>query len=422
MIDLDALIDAAVVSGELSDGVSPSWLSRNYDPRLVMIQASSYDPTGKNLQWTQEEEEFLRVNTGEIPITELARILDRSTNAIKIHRQRHLNIPSDTHVHETARDVAKILGLGCSKKVAKWLDRGILPGKSISTIRPIYAIKRSDLWRFALTPDNWVYFDPERITDPGLRRLVLIRKARWGDEWWTTSQVAAYHGVHHKTIAQCIYRGAIQGKRWANWRIKRSDAVRLRLLLPGVYHDENWTDRGDAFVLLAFAVGLSITDVDAMIGRKNNHSIHYKRAHFHIDRLKKKGKILKLIQKHGLSICYDPERKAILADWRDHRVKFPRLAQAVDRFFAGTASKSDLRSVSGILSIWANWYAESDDQREFARKLVTHSMVSQKGIRDRYNTLLGWGIDPLGKGECERSTQQPTCRSGIEDPCLRPRE
>ena len=397
MIDLDSLIDAAVVHGELSDGVSPSWLSRNYDPRLVTALSGKYNQTNKLIYWTEAEETFLRENTGEIPITELARILDRSVDAIKIHRKRHLHLPGDTAVHETARDAAGILGVSCSKAVAKWIERGILPGKSISTASPIYAIKRTDLRRFALTPDNWVFFNPERITDLALRRLVLLRKARWGDEWWTTNQAAAYHGVNHKTIAARICRGSLQGKRWNNWKVKRSDAVRLRLLLPGVYHNAKWTDRGDAFLLTAFAVGLSITDVDRLIGREKAHSQAYRRAYFYLDRLKKRGKIPKLIQKYGLQIRYDPERNALLADWRDHGGKFPWLAQAVDRFWEGTASKDDLRKVAGILSVWANWYARGDDQKEFARKLVNYSMANMKGIQDRYQTILGWGADPLGK-------------------------
>jgi hypothetical protein len=398
MIDLDSLIDAAVVSGELADGVPPSWLSRNYDPRLVTALSGGYNQTGKLLLWTEAEEAFLRENTGEIPITELARILDRSVDAIKIHRKRHLNISGDTTIHETGQDVARILGLSCSKAVTKWINRGILPGKSISTARPIYAVKRDDLRRFALTPDNWVYFNPERIADPGLRRLVLIRKARWGDEWWTTGQVAAHHGVDSRTIVQCIYRGALPGKRWANWRVKRSDALRLRLLLPGVYRDTRWTDRGDAFLLTAFAVGLSISDVDRLIGRENVHSRTYRRAQFYLDRLKKTGKISQVIQKYKLPIRYDPERKLLLADWRDHSDKFPRLALAVDRFWTRTASKGDLRKVSGILAAWANWYARMDDQREFARKLITYSNPSWQGLLDRYWAIRDWGVDPLVRG------------------------
>jgi hypothetical protein len=172
--------------------------------------------------------------------------------------------------------------------------------------------------------------------------------------------------------------------------------LRLRLLLPGVYRDSRWTDRGDAFLLTAFAVGLSISDVDRLIGRENVHSRTYRRAQFYLDRLKKTGKIPQVIQKYRLPIRYDPERKLLLADWRDHSDKFPRLAQAVDRFWTRTANKGDLRKVSGILAAWANWYARGDDQREFARKLITYSNPSWQGLLHRYWVIRDWGVDPLG--------------------------
>lgn len=103
-----------------------------------------------------------------------------------------------------------------------------------------------------------------------------------------------------------------------------------------------------------------------------------------------------MIQKYKLPILYDPERKLLFADWRDHSDKFPRLALAVDRFWQGTADKGDLRKVSGILAAWANWYARGDDQREFARKLITYSNPSWQGLLHRYWAIRDWGVDPLG--------------------------
>jgi len=36
-------------------------------------------------------------------------------------------------------------------------------------------------------------------------------RERWGDEWWTTNQVAAHYGVHISDVLRLIKRGEIRG-------------------------------------------------------------------------------------------------------------------------------------------------------------------------------------------------------------------
>lgn len=88
------------------------------------------------------------------------------------------------------------------------------------------------LVRFAVNPENWIYFKPEHVKDPYLKRLIQMRRARWPDEWWRIGQVAAYYGVSVVAVNKCIHDGRLPATRWGNWWIKRSDATTLKIL-PG---------------------------------------------------------------------------------------------------------------------------------------------------------------------------------------------
>lgn len=111
----------------------------------------------------------------------------------------------------------------------------------------------------------------------------------------------------------------------------------------------------------------------------------------------KNGQVPLLIKRFGLNVQYDGH--FLWADWRDHADRFPGLVRAVGRFHAGARLSVRDRSVlRGILWSWAQWHAETDEQRDLANRLKYMAWSTPKNLRTAYDELLGWGIDPLGDG------------------------
>jgi hypothetical protein len=69
---------------------------------------------GKN--WSQEDLQYLGKNYGVLPVDEVCRHLNRSPNALKIMGYRALGISQHTNLC-TARALARIMGVACSKTV-----------------------------------------------------------------------------------------------------------------------------------------------------------------------------------------------------------------------------------------------------------------------------------------------------------------
>jgi len=110
------------------------------------------------------------------------------------------------------------------------------------------------LERFAVKSEHWILFRPDRVRDPALARLVTLAVERWGDEWLTPGQVAEIHNVNRH-----IRAGKLPAVKWGNWRIRRSDAERVYFPKGrGTGHELDWSEEGDAFLVLARAVGLSL--------------------------------------------------------------------------------------------------------------------------------------------------------------------
>ena len=196
--------------------------------------------------WIAEEENFIIENIGRLTDAEIAERLDRTEASVRVHRVREMLLPaaSKTAGYYSAHAASRLLGMKLDdrRKVAHWVDMGLLrgrrmPGKTHKGGK-IRIIERADLERFAVNPKNWIYFDIDAVRDARLLRLITLRQQRWGDEWWTTKQAAAQHGVETKDVTRVIKFGwlpAVQTafspngrhktRRWAPWFVLRSDAL-----------------------------------------------------------------------------------------------------------------------------------------------------------------------------------------------------
>lgn len=154
----------------------------------------------------------------------IARRFRCSPNAIKIVRQRRLKRFRRTEpTWRTAREVAEIFGLGCSKTVTRWIDLGWLParvGPSCGIYRKHW-IEELALVDFMANPDAWVAWNPERIMD--LDWQEVARQQRGNVVYLTPGQVADRLGVTSRAVNKWICEDRLPATRWGNWWVKESD-------------------------------------------------------------------------------------------------------------------------------------------------------------------------------------------------------
>jgi hypothetical protein len=430
MPDLDLAVEAAVVHGQLSAGISPAVLaSRASTARLVITEMRAFNPHGRAPAWTEPEDEFLRQNLGWLAEDEMAGRLGRTPVAVHLRWKRDLRLPAPSKAPDilTANQVAEGLGVDLHI-VAHWIDSGLLPGRRLPNNRVMRVVRRADLRRWLVQPEHWLYFDPERI-DRGphrragdfydedfwrsARRLAGLAHAHWGDEWWRARQVADHHGVTASDVQRFIRSGRIAAVQvrnlsgrhadphWAPWFVRRSEATRADLVFTrgkGSGHEKPQSRAADAFLVLARAVGLSVNAIAAMGYPGGVKNLFYRWA-----QLERKRLIPGLVREFGLKVVYRPRAGALFADWRDYRDRFPRLARALQRFQAGDElGVRDLCYVRGVLQKWAAWHARTPAQRKFARSLITPRLDRgparrAEHFRALHQQLRAWGAhaDPL---------------------------
>lgn len=395
MLDLDALIDEAVFFGELSVGVDKDWLitSRGADPRLVGMLATHKEASWRRPNWTHEEDEFVRKHHMWLTDEQMAKELGRTINGVEIRRERKLGLYGVTKNEEwlTATTVSKLLGVKCTKSISRLIRLGILPGRIGPADRLIYLVERKALVRWAVNSENWLYFKQHNVTDPHIKRLITAQKRRWGDEWWSVGQAAAYHGVGLNCINANIQRGKLKATQWGNWWLKRSEVTRSDLKFfpnKGTYESIAWTSDGDAFLVLMRAIGLSYS----VIGKLMNWT--HQRVNFRWEHLRKTGKLDDVIKGHALPVQRRDD--LLYADWRLCRQRLPFLVRAVDRFTSGQAcTDDDLRLIVMVMRVAGQWHARADEQRVLAASWTFFSVVTQKNVNKVWTTLRDWGVDPL---------------------------
>jgi hypothetical protein len=267
------MIEGALNFAELSEGRKIGRvLAQTRVP--VSLSASSVSViVGKSPRWTAQEDSYLRKNLGWLSEEEMAVALGRTPVAVKLRWKRDLRLPAPSRHPDflTGQQAAQLVGLD-QHQITHWCDAGLIRHRVMAGGRKIRLIPRLALTLFIVNPENWIYFDWRKLADAHLRRLCELRAERWGDEWWTTPQVAEYHGVDTGDVKRLIARGEIpgvqtlvsrcgryKGRAWANWYVKRSDAVQACFRKGrGSGHDWEPSERARAWMTKAIKSGMSI--------------------------------------------------------------------------------------------------------------------------------------------------------------------
>jgi hypothetical protein len=423
MTDIDNLVSAALVEAAVEDGFGPEILAARHPSMLPILTAA----TGRRrLPWSLKEDEFLRQNLGVLSEAEIGARLGRSVNAVHIRAERELDLvrPVKDPRYITTQKIAEALGVDPHKPV-NWFERGILPGEIVPSNcgHVIRRVPRQAFMVWVINPMNWIWFDPSAVPDSHLHCLLELRKQRWGDEWWTTSQVAAYHGVDNQDVKRYIQLGKLKATpapcrggrnhtpHWSNWFILRSEATRpdLHFVKCGkgirAFDLDRWSRRSDDFFLLAHAVGIPHSIVAEMAHQP------VKRVDHRIDVLLDKPEELRgLVEKYS-NVQYNSEAAnpsaRIFADWCLYHYRFPSVYNAMHRYAMHVhglkllppvsnrgAQPRPNRIVKSILAAWLRFYARTTAEINLAHD-AAYGGSAPCYLDYLYKTLRKWGFDPL---------------------------
>lgn len=206
----------------------------------VVKRSEKVYPRVKARPWTLQEDQFLKDNLEYLSDAEIGVRIDRSEIAVHMRWTRELDLPARSKMPGviTGHQVAGILDVD-EHAAPYWVRCGFLPGK-IMPGGEITLIKEKDLIKWAVNVNNWPYFDIEKVTDPHLYRLLQLKKERWGNEWWTTKEVANYCKVDVGDVKRYLRLGKLKGqhlkyskggryldRKWSNWYVKKSDALKV---------------------------------------------------------------------------------------------------------------------------------------------------------------------------------------------------
>lgn len=403
--EMQKLVDAAVTEAALETGVSPDVVARRSElgQRGALIlgrQATNEEgetPRRNGATWTPEEDQFVKDHLGVLSLEKIGEALGRSENAVKIrYTRKGWPAPSKQPEELTAREIGWRLGK-CGKSIKTLIQREILPGRRIPGDRNIHVMKEVAFYRWAVNPAHWIYFDPDRVRDEKLQRLLARQRERWGYEWLTTGQVARMHDLPggSNDVTRHIYAGKLTAVKYQFWRIKRSVAEAHHFRRGrGRGHERDWSEEGDAFLLLARAVGCPPRAIARLMKAPRRQPAYRLRS------LHKRGLIPALIDRHRLDVEYggtESSSPTMFADWRSVAHRFPSIQRAVDRLKAGAGlSRPQLNLLRGVLRTWAVWHADGDPAREaMAEKLAEPGAYSEARLRRDWREIRTWGVDPF---------------------------
>ena len=359
MIDLDELLDDAVLEAAVAMGRDPRLAARQFSAAAVarVAGADGIVTRGTHVnRWSAADNDYLRQWCGTLSVAELAARLGRTGEAINIQRKR-LGLGSVLHDPDwvTGTQMAKALGVD-GHSTMKLIERGILPAEPAPLEMAVWRTTRTAFYAWATNPLNWVYFirsvrEPERIRDEKLRRLIIRRAALWGDEWWSIGEAADYHGVIHQEINCLIRAGRLPAVKWGNWWVLRSAATRpdfrVYRVEDGRLHQFG-TPAGDAFLVLAGAVGVPWSHIGRMMGKKF--------LEFRYKALVRQGAVPWLARLYELPI-QTRDGAVWWADWRDAAHRFPVLTRAWARLAAGCpVSRMERGLLLGVLRAFGRYH------------------------------------------------------------------
>lgn len=202
---------------------------------------------------------------------QLARRLDTTRPAIQTARKRY-RIAARTRQHHTARDVQRLMGIGCSKTVACWVQAGWLKARRLPRGQhDWYSIRHDDLLVFLESLEHWHRWEPERIADHGLRHWAI--RLRAGVRFLTIGEVALRCCVGTNAVNAWIQQGRIQAYKNGNWYVRESDLDGFTP--PGQVSKagrvtRRWTAEEDGTILALRAEGAVYREIAAAVGRSQS--------------------------------------------------------------------------------------------------------------------------------------------------------
>ena len=222
-------------------------LENNMQLLINLAVEKSEGERQKSRKWSAYEDAFLTENLGYMTDEEIGKKLGRTETAVHLRWSRDLQLPSPSKAPNVvnAHEAARILNVD-SHKTAHWVDQGFIKGRLMAGGRKIRLIERSDFEKWALNTDHWMYFDINQVQDPDLKKKLIEKSEEWGDEWWSTVQVAKHHGVTTKDVTRLIRDGRIKGEQirvsyggrhermsWRYWFVLKSEAVNAVFIKRG---------------------------------------------------------------------------------------------------------------------------------------------------------------------------------------------
>lgn len=193
------------------------------------------DPTNPNWHkrpktWTPSRFwRLLALRDQGLSDAEIGHRLGVSADAVKLTRRRY-GVRGITAPDQPAscRAVARRMGVDC-RTVRLWLQHGYLHGERGAPIgrHPLWRITEDDVTTFLANPDHWQRWEPQRITDPHLRRWAA--DVRRGVRFLTVGEVADRMCVSVNTVNQWIHKGYLPAQRHDNWRVREDVLARFEL-------------------------------------------------------------------------------------------------------------------------------------------------------------------------------------------------
>ncbi len=258
--NLDLLVSQAITAAEIAGNRKPS----GNLPGSLFSGVRVQERQAKSPDWTAEEERFIVEHLAAMSDAEIGVALGRTPVAIRVHREREMNLPSRSKSPGifTLNKASKMLGLSSCHALSFWLESGIFPGYRLPGGGMARLVTLEDLTRWVCTPANWVYLDIDQIRDERLYRMAHKRLSLWGDEWWSNVQVAEYHGIDTREVQRHIKNGYLKAvqppcsiggrapdRAWKLWRVLRSDAIALTVRTRA--NRSQFTPAGEAWILRA---------------------------------------------------------------------------------------------------------------------------------------------------------------------------
>ena len=402
-LDLDELLEAAVLEAALADGRSPMLAARQFGTaRVIAAGPGERVVAGTSTNaWSAEDEAFLTRWSGVLAAEEIAAELGRTRSAVA--SQQYLRGLATVLKHPefmTGQRMADALGVD-SHSILLMIERGVLRAERIplTSGRCVWRMRRTAFYAWALNPLNWVYFvrsvrEPERIQDEELRRLIVRRKGTWiaadgqPDEWWSIGEVAEYHEVIHQFINKYIRDGRLPAVDWGNWWIRRSEATR-----PGfrVFRREDGmlyrrgTVGSDGFLVLAVAVGLPASHISRMMGGRLSDTGVVTRYRV----VEERGLVPWLARAYNLPVvAVAGATPGWWADWRQVAHRFPALGRAWRRLERpGKMERFDRALLGRVMAAFLRCH-RPDYPTRLGRGDA--SVVELRAVKQLYEEMLPW--------------------------------